>query len=60
MPNKAIKLMVFKLQFCHYASLHFIAKLQLKNHSLSRRYKGQEIYCYSFGNSAKAKAAFFE
>ncbi len=38
MPNKAIKRMVFKLRFCHSASLHFMAKAQLKNHRLSRRY----------------------
>ena len=31
-PNKAIKRMVFKLHFCHSASLHFMAKVQLKNH----------------------------
>ncbi|ATG88373.1 hypothetical protein MKLM6_0088 [Methylomonas koyamae] len=42
MPNKAIKRMVFKLHFCHSASLHFVAKVQLKNHRLSRRYKLKE------------------
>ena len=36
--NKAIKRMAFKLHFCHSASLHFMAKMQLKNHRLSRRY----------------------
>jgi uncharacterized protein (DUF1330 family) len=29
--------MVFKLHFCHSASLHFMAKEQLKNHRLLRR-----------------------
>ena len=35
--NKAIKRMVFNLHFCHSASLHFMAKVQVKNHRLSRR-----------------------
>jgi hypothetical protein len=34
---------IFKLHFCHSASLHFTAKVQLKNHRLSQRYVGQEI-----------------
>jgi hypothetical protein len=29
---------IFKLHFCHSASLHFTAKVQLKNHRLSQRY----------------------
>jgi hypothetical protein len=29
---------IFKLLFCHSASLHFMAKVQLKNHRLSQRY----------------------
>src|SRR5690606_7342315 len=41
MPNKAIKRMVFKLHFCYSASLHFMAKVQLKSHRLSRRYEGR-------------------
>jgi hypothetical protein len=35
--NKAIKRVVSKLHFCHSASLHFMAKVQLRNHRLSRR-----------------------
>ena len=35
--------MVFKLHFCHSASLHFRAKVQLKNHRLSRRYAGLQM-----------------
>jgi hypothetical protein len=51
---------IFKLHFCHSASLHFTAKVQLKNHRLSQRYRRQEIKSYSFGNIAKAKAVCFE
>jgi hypothetical protein len=35
--TKAIKRMVFKLHFFHFDSLHFMAKVQLKNHRLLRR-----------------------
>lgn len=36
-PNNAIKRMAFRLHFCHFASLHFISIVRLKNHRLSRR-----------------------
>lgn len=52
--------MVFKLHFCHSASLHFTAKVQLKTHRLSQRYIGQEIKSYSFGEIAKAKENVLE
>jgi hypothetical protein len=51
---------IFKLHFCHSASLHFTAKVQLKNHRLSQRYRRQEIKSYRFGSIAKAKAVFFK
>jgi len=35
--------MVFKLHFCHSASLHFMAKVQLKNHRLSQRYAFPDV-----------------
>lgn len=43
--NKAIKRMVFKLHFFHSASLHFMEKVQLKNHRLSRRYEARRSAC---------------
>jgi len=33
--------MVFMLHFCHSASLHFMAKVQHKNHRLLRRWRGR-------------------
>jgi hypothetical protein len=52
--------MVFKLHFCHSASLHFMAKVQLKNHRLSQRYAELgcaelSIYIWKVENGARVK-----
>jgi hypothetical protein len=46
---------VFKSQFCGFAAQKYSTKPQLKNCRLARRYIGQEIKSYSFGEIAKAK-----
>jgi hypothetical protein len=42
MLNKSIKLMAFKLPICAWLR-HYCANSQLKNHSLSQRYKGLTV-----------------
>jgi hypothetical protein len=46
----------FKSQFYGFAAQKYSIKLQRKICRLARRYIGQEIKSYSFGEIAKAKA----
>ena len=57
--NKAIKRMVFKLHFCHSATLHFMAKVQLKNHRLLRRYVLLKVLVCAILKVRKSKTGKF-
>ena len=57
--NKAINRMVFKQHFCHSASLHFTAKVLLKNHRLSQRYVRQGVLICATLKVHKSKTGKF-